>query len=83
MKAYENKYANFTMQVYNAVFTAEYNINRKKGRKALNPMRKIPQKADIEELNIVVNTLKEVTKKHGEGWTKRILDVNGIKKGGI
>lgn len=81
MKAYENRYASFTMQVYNAVFTAAYNINRKKGRKALNPLRKIPKKADIEKLEVVIDTFNAIVSVCGKSWTEKILAANGLKKG--
>ena len=70
------------MQVYNAVFTAEYNINRKKSRKALNPLRKIPKKADVEKLEVVVDTFNSIVSVRGKRWTEKILAANGLKKGG-
>lgn len=66
---------------YNAVFTATYNVNRKKNKKALKLWKKSKvQKADIETVQDNLKIVHEVEGKEGKGWIDRILEANGMKR---
>ena len=82
-KAYENKYITDAMMIYNAVFTATYNVNRPKRKKALKPLERRTKKVDREEVTDTVQLAKEIDQKEGRKWYEKILRANGIKKGGI
>lgn len=80
-KAYENKMVSESYLTYNAVFTATYNVNRKKNKKALKLWKKSKvQKADIETVHDNLKIVHEVEEKEGKGWIDRILEVNGMKR---
>ena len=50
-----------TTFIYNAVFTAMYNVNRKKNKRALKLWRKAKvQKADMEVIHDNLRIIKEV-----------------------
>ena len=70
------------MMLYNAVFTATYNVNRPKRKKALKPLERRTKKVDREETANTVQLAKEIDEKDGRKWYEKILQANGMKKGG-
>lgn len=68
------------MQIYNAVFTASYNVNRGKGKRAIDPLRrKKVQKADRALIVENMKTIKQVEEAEGKGWIEKIYKANGLK----
>lgn len=68
------------MQIYNAVFTALYNVNRGKGKRAIDPLRrKKVQKADRALIVENMKTIKQVEQTEGKGWIEKIYKANGMK----
>lgn len=82
-KAWESKVVADTYNVYNAVFTATYNVNRPKRKKALKLWRKAKtQRANIETVNENLAIAKEVEAKEGKTWVDLIYKKNGLKPPG-
>lgn len=86
-KAWEEKIVSDSYQIYNAVFTATYNCNRKKGKRALKLWKKAKvRKADMETVHNNLAIIKEVDRKEGTSWVDKIYRANGLplpkKKGG-
>ena len=76
-----------TTFIYNAVFTATYNVNRKKNKRALKLWRKAQvRKADMEVIHDNLKVILDVEEKEGKSWITQIYRANGIqtprKKGG-
>ena len=67
--------------MYNAAFTATYNVNRKKNKRALKLWRKArTRKADMEVIHDNLAVIREVEAKGGKGWIDVIYQKNGLKK---
>lgn len=67
--------------MYNAAFTAEYNVNRKKNKRALKLWKKArTRKADMEAIHDNLAVIREVEEKEGKGWIDVIYQKNGLKK---
>lgn len=67
--------------MYNAVFTATYNVKRKKNKRALKLWRKVrTRKADMEVIHDNLAVIREVEAKEGKGWIDVIYQKNGLKK---
>ncbi|HIX48811.1 MAG TPA: hypothetical protein H9981_07370 [Candidatus Mediterraneibacter caccavium] len=86
-KAWENKNVSDTTFIYNAVFTATYNVNRKKNKRALKLWRKaLVRKADKEVIHDNLKIILEVEEKEGKSWITQIYRENGLpaprKEGG-
>lgn len=80
-KAWENKQVSDTTFLYNAVFTAMYNVNRGKNKRALKLWRKSQvQKADMEIVQNNLNTIFEIERNESEDWIELIYKKNGLKK---
>lgn len=80
-KAWEDKLVTDSYMTYNAVFTATYNVTRKKNKKALKLWKKSKvQKADTETVHDNLQIVHEVEGKEGKGWIDRILEANGMKR---
>lgn len=79
-KAWENKLVSDTSHLYNAMFTASYNVQRTKNKKALKLWKK-PQvnKGNMEVISENMSVVKQVEKNEGRDWVKRIYDFNGIQ----
>ena len=78
-KAWENKTVSDSYHVYNAVFTATYNVNRKKNKRALKLWKKVKMKrADIEVISENMKVIKEVEQKEGLSWVDEIYRANGF-----
>lgn len=82
-KAWENKTVSDSYMMYNAVFTATYNVNRKKNKRALKLWRKPKvHKADMEIVQENLAIIREVDAREGKGWIDLIYRKNGMKKPG-
>ncbi len=81
LKAWENKLVSDTTFIYNAVFTASYNVNRGKRKRALKLWRKARvQKADVDVISENLGIIREVEAREGKGWVDLIYERNGLKK---
>lgn len=81
LKAWENKMVSDTTFIYNAVFTASYNVNRGKRKRALKLWRKARvQKADMDVISENLGIIREVEAREGKGWVDLIYERNGLKK---
>lgn len=81
LKAWENKVVSESYMTYNACFTAYYNVNRKKGKKALKLWRKASvKKADTEVVRENIAIAREVAAAEGDSWVDLIYKANGLKR---
>lgn len=79
-KAWENKMVLESQLTYNAVFTAFYNVNRPKRKRALKLwIKKQVHKGDMEVIKGNLDTVQEIEKEEGKGWIKLIYAANGVK----
>lgn len=80
-KAWENKVVSDSYNTYNACFTAFYNANRKKNKRALKLWKKKRvAKADKETIHKNIIVAKEVDRKEGKTWVDIVYERNGLKK---
>lgn len=68
--------------MYKAGFTAYYNCNRSKRKKALKLFDKRSQKANMEAVENSIAVAMEVEAKEGKSWVDKVFYANGIKKRG-
>lgn len=69
-----------TSFMYNAVFTAVYNANRPKNKKALKLWRKSRiHKADNEIIQDNISICLETEKKEGNLWIKKVYEANNLR----
>ena len=77
MKAWEDKHVLETSLINKAVYNAEANVNRKKGKRAIplwkSKPKKVDKKAAVESHNIV----NLVEMKEGKSWVDKIYKANG------
>lgn len=79
-KAWENRAVSESYLLYNAVFTAVYNVNRPKRKRALKLWRKAKvRKADMETVQENLRIIREVEVSEGTDWVKKIYAANGMK----
>lgn len=79
-KAWENKLVSDTSFLYNSVFTATYNVNRPKRKRALKLWRKAKVRpANKEVIKETLELVKEVEKAEGNDWVRMIYEKNGLK----
>lgn len=82
VKEWENKKVLDTNLLYRAFYTATYNLNRKRGKKALK-LWKSPQKSvDKENMRATIKSLLEAENKSSKDWVARIYEANGRKPPG-
>ena len=81
-KAWEDKIVSDSYAIYNAVYTATYNVNRKKGKKALKLWKKSQRakKVDEEKMQNDLAIALEIEKKEGKGWVDKIYKAAGLKR---
>lgn len=80
LKAWENRTVLESNMFYNVVFTAVYNVFRKKNKRPLKLWHsKPPQKADMEIIRQNMQTIQEIEARDGKDWVKKIYEVNGMK----
>ena len=80
-KAYENKMISDGYNMYNACFTAFYNANRPKRKKALKLFRKPKvQEADMAVIKNNLEIVKEIDQREGKTWVDKIYKANGLKR---
>ena len=84
-KAWEDKIVRDTTYMRDAVMNAEYNVNRKKGRrfrKLWTPVGRISQ-TEKRSYNDTRKRILEIEKEKPTNWVRKIYEVNGwIKKKG-
>ena len=81
MKAWEDKRLSASYDIYNAVFVANYNLNRKKSKRALQLWKKSStSQADLEIIRNNLSIIREVEKKEGTSWIDLVYRKNGLKK---
>ena len=79
-KAWENREVANTTQIYNAVFTAAYNVLRKKGKPALKLWKKgRTHQSDAEELQKNRRTAQEI-EAEDKSWVDLVYQKNGLKR---
>lgn len=79
-KAWENRVVSESYRIYNAVFTAMYNVNRPKRKKALALWKKSgAHKADMETIRENLSIIKEIDRAEGSEWARRVYRENGLK----
>ena len=84
-KEWEKKLVSDSYLIYNAAFTATYNVNRKKGKKPLKLWKKRRlRKIDADTAKENMEIVREVERREGNDWIKKIYQSGGItrKKGG-
>ena len=80
-KAWEDREVFRTTMLYNAVYTATYNVNRKKNKRALKLWRRGQvQMADKEIAEENLKIALEVEEKEGKNWVNLVYQKNGLKK---
>lgn len=78
-KAWENKMVTDSYNMYNADFTAYYNANRPKRKKALKLWNKAKvKKVDMEIIRENLKIIREVEKSEGIGWVEAIYKANNL-----
>lgn len=83
-KAYENKLVSDGYSMYNACFTAFYNVNRRKNKRPLKLFnKKKVSKGDLDSIKTNLEIIEEVDKKEGKSWVEAIYKANGIRKKGV
>ena len=81
MKAWEDKRLSASYDIYNAVFVANYNLNRKKSKRALQLWKKSStSQADLEIIRNNLSIIREVEKKEGTSWIDLVYRKNVLKK---
>ena len=68
--------------LYNAVFTAVYNTNRPKRKRALKLWKKrAVQKADMDVIQNNLEIASEVERTEGKDWVRKVYEANGMRYG--
>lgn len=81
IKVWEDRVIRDSYNMYNACFTAFYNANRPKRKRALKLWRKkSTQKADMEIVHDHMTIAQEVIRKEGDSWVDLIYKRNGLKR---
>lgn len=78
-KAWEDRIIRESYNLYNAVFTATYNVNRPKKKRALKLWKKASiRKANMEDTYNSINVVRENERKEGREWIDKIYAANGL-----
>ena len=78
-KEWENKMISDSYINYNAIFKATYNVQRKKGKKALKLWQKVQvRKADMGVIENNLKIVKEVEQNEGKSWVERLYRENNM-----
>lgn len=79
-KAWENKLISDASLMYNAMFTALYNVNRPKNKKALKLWRKSKtHRTNEEEIRCNYAVALEADRNDGDQWVKRVYTANNLR----
>lgn len=70
------------MRMYNASFTAFYNVNRPRRKKALKPLKKQAREANKKDIINEREIVEAIEQEEGKSWVNKIYQANGLKKGG-
>lgn len=85
-KMWEEKMLQDSYNIYNAVFTATYNVNRPKGKQALKLWKKARvRRANMKVVQNTMDIIQNIEKKEGNLWINAVYKANGIsmpEKGG-
>lgn len=66
--------------IYNAVYTATYNVHRKKNKRALKLWKKRKtHKADDINAKDIMQVVRDMEEKIGKSWVDKIYEKNGMK----
>lgn len=80
-KSWEEKIVRDSYNIYNAVFTATYNVNRTKRKRALKLWKKANiRKANMEIVQDSMDTIRGIEAQEGKEWIDRVYAANGIPK---
>lgn len=80
VKAWEDRQLSISHMIYNAVFTATYNVNRPRRKRALKLWQKSRvRKADMEVIEDNLEVIREADKNDGTDWVRKIYEKNGLK----
>lgn len=78
-KAWEERIVSETYRIYNAAYTATYNVNRPKWKRALKLFKKSRMhKANMETVHEDMELIKEVENKEGKSWIDLIYRASGL-----
>ena len=78
-KAWENKKVSDLYDMYNAVSTAVYNVQRPKNKKALQLLKKRSQKANMDSIKQNLAIIREMENKKDYSWVEKIYKANNLK----
>lgn len=78
-KAWEDKKVMDGSQMYKSVYTAYYNCNRPKNKKALKLWTRQGHKADKAAVGDAIQTAKAADANDGNLWIDKIYKANGLK----
>lgn len=79
-KAWENKQISEMSNIYQAAFTAHYNVGRPRNKRALKLLKKKKQrKANMETISENLNIIKENKEKEGNAWIERVYKANNLR----
>lgn len=82
-KAYEDMVVSQSYRIYNAVYTAFYNANRPKRKRALKLFKKKGAKISREQQKETLDAVLESQKNDGN-WVARLYKENGfVSRGGV
>ncbi len=78
-KAWESKAVTDSYNMYNAVFTASYNVNRKKGKRALKLWKKSNvRKANMDTVQNNLKTIHDIDAIEGSSWVDAVYKANNL-----
>ena len=81
LKSWEDRLIRESYNTYNACFTAFYNANRPKRKKALKLWKKRSvRQADTNAVRDHIKIARDVIKKEGDGWADLVYARNGLKR---
>lgn len=78
-KAWEERTISEAYNIYNAVYTATYNVNRPKRKRALRLFKKSGvQRANMETVHEDMKIIQEVEQSEGKSWIDLIYKASGL-----
>lgn len=81
LKAWEDRLIRESYNTYNACFTAFYNVNRPKRKKALKLWKKRSvRQADTNAVRDHITIACDVIKKEGDSWVDLVYARNGLSR---
>lgn len=82
LKAYEDRMVTNVHRIYSACFAASYNVGRRKGKRAIEPLRKAQSKNQIdpELLESQISIIREIDQKEGTAWVDKVYSSLHMKR---